>query len=159
REDAGVEPVAARRRSVGLELAEAVDLLSGRFQHLGLVLRVRDVGEGLAVDLLQDLAEARLEGVWVAPGEIGDRLRQGAALLLVEVADGQEDPGDALLVGLRLSGGVEGLPLPLDPPGRVRERAVLLGEVRRGKEVDLRRDLGRIGRIVVLWRLPEDRRL
>ena len=69
-EGARVEPVAAGGRAVVLELAEAIDLLAGCLQDLRLVLGVGDVGEGLAVDLLQDLGQIRVRRVRVGPGQV-----------------------------------------------------------------------------------------
>ena len=159
REDAGVEPVSAHRRAVVLELTEAVDLLPRGLQRLGLVGRIRDVGESLAVDLLQHLGQVGLDRIGVAPGEVRQGLGKRPALLLVEVAHREKDPGQDFLVGFRLPRRIDRLPLPLHPPRGVGERAVLLREVRRGKQEDFRLDLRRLGWIVLLGRLPEDRGL
>src|SRR5205823_14615811 len=69
------------------------DLLSRGLQRLGLVGRIRDVGESLAVDLLQDLSQVGLDRIGVAPGEVRQGLGKRSALLLVEVAHREEDPG------------------------------------------------------------------
>src|SRR6185503_11147334 len=118
-EAAAVEPVAARRGSVGLELAEARELLAGR--------------EVAPVDVPGDLLERGMGRALVGPVEVEHRLRARAAFFLIELPDLEEDPGEDLLVGQRLAGRLGRLVLPLAPARRVGERSVLLGEDR-GRE-------------------------
>ena len=155
-EHTGVQPVPAHRGPVVHELAESIDLLSRRLHDLGLVLGIGQIGQCLPVHLLQDLGQIGAVRVGVAPGDVQDLLGQGAAFLRVEIADGEVDPGEDLLVRLRLAGGIDRLPLPLQPAGRVGERPVLLGEIGGGEEEDLGLDLRRLGAAVFSRCSPED---
>src|SRR5207248_5382579 len=103
--------------------AEAVQLLSSRLDDLAGVLGIRDVRDRLAAGLLEDLFQIRIDRVRVVPGDVQDLLGKRAALLLVELADGEEDAGEHLLIRLRLTGRIDRLPLPLQPARRVGERA------------------------------------
>ena len=140
---AGVQPVAAHRAAVVLQLAEARQLLAGLADDLGRILGVLDVRERAAVDLLENFAEVGIDRVGVRPGDVEHRLRQRAALLAVEIADGEEDARENLLVGPGLARWIDRLPLPLQPARRVGEGAVLLGEARAGELEDFGLDLRR----------------
>src|SRR5262249_22979622 len=76
-----------------------------------------------------------------APGYVQHWIGELAALLAVQIADSKEDARENLLIELGLARRRQCGVLPLQPPGRVHERAVLLGKARSGKPVDRGRDL------------------
>ncbi len=140
-------------------MPEAVELLPGRLDHLGRILRVLEIGERLAAHLLQHFAEVGVDGVRVRPGDIENLLGESAALLLVESLHGEEDARDDFLIGLGETGRIERFPLPLQPARGVGEGAVLLREVGRREHEDFGGDLRRRRAAVLARRLPEGGRL
>src|SRR6185436_6124360 len=91
-----VEPVAARGGAVVLEPGEAGELLA----RLDLLpgLRVFEVGQRLAVDLLGDLGERRMQRIGVGPGEVQDGIWELPAFLLIKLPYLEEDLRDDVLV-------------------------------------------------------------
>ncbi len=81
RERPAEEPVPARGGAVVLQVAERRELLALLGERLRLVLRIRDVGERLAVVLAGELLGRRLGRDLVVPGEVQDRIGERPALL------------------------------------------------------------------------------
>ncbi len=125
-----VDPVPGGRRAVVLQVCERRHLLSG--------------GQVLAVDLLGDLVQVRLERVFVAQGHRIDRVRELAALLLVEVFHPAEEVGQDPVVVPRVALRWNHLVLPLRPPAAVRERSVLFDPVGGREHEHLCLDLARV---------------
>ena len=130
-----MQPVAAHRGAVVHDLREVVELLAGRLHQLAVL--ILDVDEGLAVDVLEHLVEIGIDRIGIVPGHARDLLGEGATLLAVQIAHGEEHAADDLLVGLRLARRIDRLPLPLHPARGVGERPVLLAEARGRQEIDL----------------------
>src|ERR1700719_1548224 len=88
-EGAGVNPVAARRRTIIFQPREARKLLAG----LDLLLSrgILQIRERLAVDFLQYLGQRWARGVAVIPRNVQDGIGELAAFLLVQFADLQEN--------------------------------------------------------------------
>ncbi len=123
-ECAGINPVAARSRAIvpqprkSRQLLAALDLL--------LANRVLQVGECLAVDLLQHFGERRVEWIAVIPGQVEDRIGKLPALLLIQLADLQENLRQNRLIQARIAWTWDRHVLPLQPTGRVGEGPILL---------------------------------
>ena len=97
---AGVDPVAGGRAAVALEEGEARHLLAG--------------GEVGAVDLLRDLVQGGLSRLGVTRyGQRHDRIRELAALLLVELLHPVEEIGQDPVVVAGVALGRDDLVLPL----------------------------------------------
>src|SRR5258708_3245786 len=138
REYPRIDPAAARRGSVGLQLAEAADQ-----GPLPPITRTTLIGEDVTVDLLQDLLDAWLPdgaahavvpGQGVEPGV--PRPGIPARLCLEPGAEVIHEPGFAAGISWR----VDGFLVPLEQPLRVREAAVLLGVSGRRQHEDLGAD-------------------
>ena len=150
--DARVEPVAAHRRAVVLELTEAVELLAGGAKHLGLVLRDPGCRRAPCRSSPSGPRRGRARRDSCRSTTTFSTCSGSAPpSFCVEVAHREEDARQDLLVGTRLAGRIEGLPLPLQPAGRVGEGPVLLGEARGRKLEDLGLDLRGVGRRRTPW--------
>ena len=134
-----IQPVAAGGGAVVLEPGEAGKLLAGL--DLLLRLRVLEIGQGLAVDLLGELGQRWMQRIGVGPGEVQDRVGELAALLLVQLPHLQEDLRHDVLVQPRLPRRRQGHVFPLQPARGVGHRPVLLGEPRAGQAIDRGVDL------------------
>src|ERR1035438_8995775 len=111
------------------QVEELAHLLAG-FQHYRFGVRlIVQVGDCPAVDLLGDFFERWLRRIRIPPVQVQHRFGRRATLLLIKLANLQEDARNDLLIRLGLARRIHGLPLPLDPARRVGKRAVLLGEV------------------------------
>ena len=109
--------------------------------HGGLRGRVGYVGQRAAAELLGNFRQGRVRRIRIVPGKIEDGVRELAAFLLIKLANLQENAGQDLLVQLRVSGRGHGGPLPLQPAGRVHERAVFLRESRPRQTIYLSRNV------------------
>ncbi len=93
--------------------------------------------------------------VAVVPGQVEDRLGEGAALLLVELLQAVEQSGENRRVGLRLTGRRCRLVVPLQPARAVGDRTVVLGEGG-GRQAEHRGlDLARVDVVELAMVLPE----
>ena len=141
--DPAIDPAAARRRAVGLQLGEGRERATLRVDTVDLAqhgrrtrLRVRAVGRQLPPQLLH----RPVPGL----GRLGETL-----------ADPQPEVVGEPQVGAPVAGGLDGLRVPLQETLRVREGAVLLDVRGRREEEDLgaallgpelaRLDLGAVG--------------
>ena len=64
------------------------------------------------------------------PGEVQNRVREFAAILLVKLSHLEKNPREDFLIHLRLAGRRHSDVFPLQPPRRIHERAVFLRESR-----------------------------
>jgi hypothetical protein len=68
-------------------------------------LRICNIRERLAVDLLCDFAERRMLGFAIGPGKIDDWIRELASFGLVKVANLEEDLSQDVLIQAALARG------------------------------------------------------
>ena len=156
---AGMEPVAAQRRAVVLQLSESVELLTSGLEDLGRIFRIFDVGKRLAIHLLQHFAEIGVDRIGVRPDDIENGFCSGAPFFAIEALHGEEDARDDFLIHLCQTGRIECLPLPLHPARGVSERAVFLRKIRRGQQEHFGLNLRSRRAAIHLRRVPESRRL
>ena len=149
------DPAARGGGAVGLQVGEGGELLPLPGQRLGLVLGVGDVGQRLAVELAGQLVRRGGLGLEVGPRHLDDGIREGAALLLVEGPQRQEDPGHDLGVAPGLARRLGRLPVPLQPAAAVDQRAVLLGEAGGREAEDLGLDGAAVDVVELAVLLPE----
>ncbi|MNS55047.1 hypothetical protein D3C72_878710 [compost metagenome] len=138
---AGEDPAAGRGAAVVLELAKARQLLAG-LEHCA--SRVSDVGHRPAVHFLGQFLRGWLFRDLVWPVDVHQRVRVGAALGLVALAQAQEQLAHDVNVGAGLARAVGALPVPLQPAAAVDQRAVFLGEAGGGQADHFGLDVGRI---------------
>ena len=117
------------------------------------------VGQRAAVHFLRQFLRIGIDRVGVVPGQVQDRIGEGAALLAIHLPHPVEDPGHDIEVALSLARRFGRLPVPLQPTRGVHQRAVFLGEARRRKLEHLGLDAGRVGRVLRPEILPEMRGL
>ena len=118
RELPGIDPVAARRRTIVLKLGEGVELATGR-DRLGRIERILDRGQRVTVHLLGELERRRFLRVEVGPVGVEDRVGERAAFLLVQLAHAGEHAADDVDVRPRLPRRVLGRLVPLQPAGGI----------------------------------------
>ncbi len=148
---AAKKPVAAGRGAVVAQQREAGQLLA-RFDGDLFGGRIGDVGDRAAVQLFGDFGQRRIVGIRVVPGQIQNRIRELAALLLIQLAHLQENARQNFLIELGVARRRNRRPLPLQPARRIDEGAVFFGESRAGQAIHLgldvlhllRRDAGRL---------------
>ncbi len=93
--------------------------------------------------------------VLVVPGEIQERIGEGAAFLAIQFLHPQMDLRHDPHVSLGLARRRARRPVPLQPAARIHQRAFILGEAGGGKLDHLGLDLGRVGRVVDAVIFPE----
>ncbi len=153
RKAAGKDPAAGCGGAVIAQLRECVEQLAGA-QRYGTRI-VPDVGQGPAVHVLGELLRIGVRRIGIVPGQIQDRVGKRAALRAVHFTHAMEYSGYNPDIRLGLARWLSGLPVPLQPAGRVDQRAVLLGEACCRQLEDLGLDAGRVGRILRPEILPE----
>ncbi len=120
---------------------------------------VLDVCQRPAVHVLGQLFGVRIDRVGVVPGQVEDRIGEGAALLAVHLPDAVEDSRHDPDVGLRFARRIGRLPVPLHPAGRIDQGAGLLGKAGHRQLEDFGLDLGGFGGVLRAEILPEPRGL
>src|SRR5690606_1332759 len=156
---AGIDPAAAGGAAVVAQLAEARELLALAAGDAGGVARIAKVLQRTAVVLLRELLRGGVLRAGVVPGQVEDRIREGATLGAVQLAHAGEDERHDLDVALGLARRLGALPVPLQPAAGVHQRALLLGEAG-GRQADhLGLDAGGVDVVGLAVVLPERRGL
>ncbi len=152
-----VDPAAASRRPVILQLREPVELFAGAERHRpSSILLVR---QGVAIDLARQLVRPRRVCQFVRPVQVDDRVGERAALFPVQRLQPVVQPGHDVHVQPCLGWRLLRRPVPLKPAARVAERPFVLGEARGRQLEHLRLDRGGIHVVVLAVVLPEPSRL
>lgn len=145
---AGVDPHRARGGTVGAQLGVTLEQVGLRVSGIDVAVGAGDAvavegpGHGARVDLAVHV---------VVPLGLENRVGVGAALLLVQVADGGPKQVAHLVVGLGLTPRLDGLVAVLDPTSGVQDDARLLVDQRARQIVNRGVDLGRVH----IRRVPE----
>ena len=151
------EPAAAGGRAVVPELSVAIQLVTLLHDDLGRVFGVGQVFQGLAVVLLRQFLRRGGVGNFVGPGELQDRIGEGAPFLLVQLPQFEKDAGNDFRVGLSIPRRFSPLPVPLQPASGVGEGAVLFGEAGGGEADDFGLDFGGLHVVEFAVVFPEAR--
>src|SRR5262249_27299305 len=103
RPGAAIEPVSARGAAVVAQPGKAGKLLAGLPLIRRRQLIVLEIGQRFPVDLLGHFRERRIVWIAVWPVCIQNRIRELAALFLIERSHSKEYPGQDFLVQLGVS--------------------------------------------------------
>src|SRR5690606_29072199 len=139
---ARVDPAATGSAAIGAQFAEVLQLLTLATNYLAVF--IGQVLQRPTVVLHRQLGGGGDVGPLVVPAQVEDRIREGAALILIQLLDPQHELAKNFRVGHRLTRARCGTLVPLQPARAVGDGAVVLGEAGGGQAEHLGADLRRI---------------